>query len=659
MKSEIISLLTEHASLVLSLVNLGILCSLAVQLMSMVLTGRDTLVENTGVSFGDPRGGQDDRWPYQFAVVLFFLFAGIFEVVGWSRAAGFGRIAGYAILAVFRISRIVPPGSILDNHRLAGAVWAVVLGGTLVLVLPGEPSYIFELVLVSAAVFGVVRTSTTRGIRFLVILWGIAAGTGLMLPGLGRVIATTVVPGMLALMLSVVGIRHLRNRIQEAEQIEQRLEYLAYHDQLTGLGNRKSFYRRLQSSVLQTVEPHWNEASDWRAVLIIDIDHFKHVNDSAGNEVGNILLIRTSQHISGVVPDPNLVFRTGGDEFGIILEGMASELDAAMVAEKILGTLAEPFVHEDHRIYVSLSIGITIFPRDGNRVEVITANADHALQEAKIDRNTYRFYTPSMQERAVSRIQFINYLRQAIDRKEMYLAYQPQVCLEGRVTGAEVLLRWHHPVLGQVSPAEFIPIAEETGLILAIGSWVIEQACKQLALLHKEGFHIPLAVNLSPKQVKDVKLQRTIIAHLRQYKLRPEFLHLEITENSLLENAESLISKIQNLADLGFTFSIDDFGTGYSSLSYLKRLPIATVKIDRSFITELPDNNQDAALVEAIISMVHGLGLSVVAEGVDTREQFEFLRDRGCGTLQGYLFSVPLEFKEFLHYLRKPPKLPV
>lgn len=488
--------------------------------------------------------------------------------------------------------------------------------------------------------------SLTMGALFLTLLTA-------FLVDFQRPFYATLWIGLLPLILVIEYAVMLQRRLDYGDRSEGLLEFLETHDAHTKLPNRRAFFESLKRLLQSPRTGKGDEPSRISALLTIDLDDFRHVNDSAGDEMGDYILSESSRRIRSSLDDPRQVFRTGGDEFCVILEGLGSDVEAAMVAESILSSFAEPFVYKDQSAYIGVSIGISLIPRDGETSSEVSAAADKALREAKQDRSTYRFHAPLSEGPAVNRIQLMNYLRQAIDRQEMYLHYQPQVDEDMKVVGAEALLRWRHPKLGEIPPSEFIPLAEQSGLILPIGSWVIEQACETLARLHQEGHLIPLSVNLSPRQIKDARLVRHIISQLRRYHLRPEFLHLEITENSLIDNSQALHSKLADLAEFGFTFAIDDFGIGYSSLGYLKRLPIREVKIDRSFITNLPEDTQDAAVVEAVVRMVSGLGLKVVAEGVDRHEQVDFLKSLGCKVFQGYLFSKPLAKKELLAFLKK------
>jgi diguanylate cyclase (GGDEF)-like protein len=443
-------------------------------------------------------------------------------------------------------------------------------------------------------------------------------------------------------------VREYMDRANQTRRVENELAYLESHDSLTKMKNRRSFYLALES--ICHGYRRKGDGDIMHAVIFVDLDYFTDINDSLGNDAGNQILIAVAQRFARIAEDSIQLFRIGGDEFALLMSELSSELDVALFSEKLLQSLSDPFDYRRHSAYISASIGISIVPRDGVAIEEVTSHADQALASAKLDRNTYRFFTPAMHERSTSKIQMINYLRQAVDRQELSLHFQPQLDMRGTLVGAEALLRWNHALLGSVSPRDFIPVAEESGLIIPIGAWVIEQACQTLAHWRELSLDIPVSINLSPRQLRDVKLQRTIIQNLRNYDLDPRYLHLEITENSLIEDQEGLIEKLRRLSDIGLNFSIDDFGTGYSSLSYLKNLPIAAVKIDRSFVIDLPRDDQNGALVQAIISMVQRLGYQVVAEGVDNAEQLNFLRESNCDIIQGFYHSEPLNDQGFLDY---------
>lgn len=454
---------------------------------------------------------------------------------------------------------------------------------------------------------------------------------------------------------SVSRVARVSQDVTEQKKAEEQLIYLAYHDSLTGLPNRKSFFSRLEKSLRVAAR---SKIDRNRGVVFIDLDHFKDVNDSLGHITGDNLLREVAERISECVRTSDEVFRLGGDEFTIILNNLAEETDAAIVSEKIIKSLEMPYLFDEHVFSLGVSIGIAVYPKDGEAADILIKHADNALYEAKRDRNTYRFYTRDMQKNALRKVQIITLLRQAAENGELSLHYQPQVNDKGEVVGAEGLLRWTNSELGEVPPYHFIPIAEETGLMLSVGDWVLEQACRDAVRLQEEGLkHIALSINLSTKQLKSERIVESIMGKLSSYHIDPDRLHLEITESSLMEDTETALSHLTQLTGHGIRFAIDDFGTGYSSLSYLKSLPISTVKIDRSFIIEIPGNRQDTAVVKGIIDMVSGLQLDVIAEGADNREQVEFLHANNCPVIQGFYFSRPLPFDQFLQYAKeKPPR---
>ncbi|MFW6364086.1 MAG: putative bifunctional diguanylate cyclase/phosphodiesterase, partial [Spirochaeta sp.] len=347
-----------------------------------------------------------------------------------------------------------------------------------------------------------------------------------------------------------------------------------------------------------------------------------------------------------------------GDEFAIILTQLKQETDAAVVAEKIFAEMNAPYEIGEHTLHLSCSIGISIYPKDADTAEQLMIRADSALSEGKRERNVYRFYTRQMQINAMRKMKLLGHLRAAMEKNELHLVFQPQIAADGRIIGAEALLRWNNSELGSISPGEFIPIAEESGIIVPIGSWVIEQACAATRSWSAIGLpEFPVAVNLSARQLRESSLVPHITSTLQRYELSPSRLHIEITESSVLDNPEAAIAMLHRLNSLGVCIAIDDFGTGFSSLSYLKELPVDFVKIDRSFFIELPDNTKSASLVLGIISMIDGLGLSIIAEGVETAGQISFLQANAPITIQGYYYSKPLNSEEFVEFVRSqsPP----
>jgi diguanylate cyclase (GGDEF)-like protein len=433
--------------------------------------------------------------------------------------------------------------------------------------------------------------------------------------------------------------------VSDLKRAEADLVYLAYHDQLTGLLNRKAFYERadLSLSLADRSDP-----PQLRAFLLIDLDNFKDVNDGFGHEFGDRLLKLAAARLSDSLRQTDLLFRLGGDEFTIILTSIAREVDAAVVASKLLRAFAAPFMLDGQAVYTGLSIGISLFPRDGVDTHDLIRKADTALYDSKRDRNTYRYYTLQMQAEAVSRMQTVSNLRRALEQNELTLHYQPIVDGGGTIRGAEALLRWNCPDEGLKMPGEFIETAEETGVILDIGRWVLRRATRDAQFWRERGLgDLRLSVNLSPRQLRDRSIIGDISSALADSGFPPELLTIELTENSFVDLSDESTERLDAIRALGTQLAIDDFGTGYSSMSYLKRLPVDAIKIDRSFVIGLPMNASDVSIVEAVLTMAHGLGLTVVAEGVDDDEQLAFLSSRQCDSFQGFYFSKGVAGEQF------------
>ncbi|PIE32688.1 hypothetical protein CSA56_14465 [candidate division KSB3 bacterium] len=445
--------------------------------------------------------------------------------------------------------------------------------------------------------------------------------------------------------------------ITERKKSEDEIKFLAYHDALTGLPNRKSFYMRLEDELEQSYRPPEGERRRPRgykhALLFLDLNKFKYVNDSLGHDVGDELLKIVAHRLRQCVRKRDHVFRLSGDEFTILLNNLCNNTDVAKVAEKIREVIAHPIKINDAELYVTVSIGISVYPEDGDNVESLVKYADIAMYAAKAKQQGYRFFTEEMNQNALERIRMENRLRTALQDNQFTVYYQPFVGSYGQIIGMEALLRWQHPELGQVSPTKFIPLAEETGAIISIGKWVLHTACSQTKRWQDMGYKsFYVTVNLSTRQFQEPDLIETIEQALQTTGLSPGCLKLEVTESSIMENPEDAIAKMTLLRSLGIHFSIDDFGTGYSSLSYLKRFPIDTLKIDRSFVMDSLTNKDDQEIIKTIIAMARNLDLDTVAEGIETQEQFDFLSDQGCHMMQGYYFGRPMPAENFEEQLQ-------
>jgi diguanylate cyclase (GGDEF)-like protein/PAS domain S-box-containing protein len=440
--------------------------------------------------------------------------------------------------------------------------------------------------------------------------------------------------------------------ISSLKQYEARLQHQAHHDALTGLPNRALFQDRFRET-LGRARRHRSEA----AVLVLDLDRFKNINDSLGHALGDLLLQAVAQRLTASVREVDTVARFGGDEFAVLLDTMENGQKAGHVAQKLVDALAHPFQLGGHELYISASIGIGCYPQDGTDAEVLFKNADTAMYRAKAEgRNNYQYFSAEMNARALENLQMSNHLRQALERDEFQLHYQPHVELQsGRVSGAEALIRWRHPALGMIPPAKFIPLAEETGLIEPIGEWVLKAACRQMRAWQDAGLPLQrIAVNLSARQFRHPELVRRIAGILEETRLPARHLELEVTESMVMQNPENAAAVLSELRAMGISIAVDDFGTGYSSLSYLKRFPIHFLKIDRSFVSGIPQDADDAAITKGIIALARSLNLKLIAEGVETAEQREFLKRSGCDEGQGYLFSKPVPAADIERLLRSP-----
>ncbi len=432
----------------------------------------------------------------------------------------------------------------------------------------------------------------------------------------------------------------LQGEIFERMQAEQRIWHMAHHDALTGLPNRALLLDRLGQALVQAARYDGGVA-----VLFLDLDRFKSINDTLGHPVGDELLKQVAERLRAVVRAVDTVSRLGGDEFVVVLQEIASADDAVMVAEKILNALGRAVHIEGHELRATPSIGISIYPEDGSDVYTLMKNADTAMYHAKSEgRNTFQFFMPRMNADAERFFKLEHRLRNAIDAGQLCLHYQPLVDLQRKaVCGLEALVRWQDPEHGMIAPGEFIPIAEETGLILPIGEWVLLEALRQNRRWQEEGRpRLPVSVNLSPRQFRQIDLVERVRSALAETGQPPQLLELEITESMLMHDMDEALAKLKALSALGVRFAIDDFGTGYSSLAYLKRFPVDKLKVDQSFVRDLTVDKDDAAIVAAIIGLAHSLGLDILAEGVETDAQLAALTGYGCSKFQGYYFSRPL-----------------
>lgn len=450
--------------------------------------------------------------------------------------------------------------------------------------------------------------------------------------------------------------------ITERKQWDEKIRMLAYSDSLTKLPNRQAFKEQVTRAI-KVAKRHQRVG----AILYLDLDEFKRINDTLGHDIGDMLLKNITNRLEGQLRETDLVganygdetecrniARLGGDEFTVLLEDIQKPEVAALVAKRVQDAIARSYNLNGHEVYITPSIGIAIFPRDGHDVEELLKNADTAMYHAKaVGKNNYQFYSEQMNVLATTRLKLEGKLRKALTCNEMELFYQPQIDLAtGEIVSAEALLRWDEPELGMVSPVEFIPIAEETGMIIELGEWVLLEACRQNKEWQDAGYNpIRIAVNLSSMQFIQRDLSATVAMALKNTRLNPKYLELEITESVIMRNVNETITTLNDFKEMGISISVDDFGTGYSSLNYLKRFPLDNLKVDRTFVKDIPDNEDDVTITSAIIALAQSLGLGVVAEGVETESQLQFLEQQGCEMAQGYLFSRPLPAEQLVSML--------
>jgi len=432
--------------------------------------------------------------------------------------------------------------------------------------------------------------------------------------------------------------------LKEIKEAQKQIDFFTSFDALTGLSNKVSFMNRLNQVLLQ-------KGTTQHALLFIDLDKFKEINDVKGHSFGDEILIQVAQRVKKILRHGDILSRLGGDEFTILLENISHSLTASNIALKVLNLFHEPFIVQDTKFYITASIGISLTPDDSKNAESLLKYAESAMYEAKSKgRNSYSFYTKALSNQIVQKITIIDGLRDAIDAKEFSLYYQAQIDASNKkIIGAEALIRWHHPTKGLIYPIEFIDIAEESGQILEIGRWVINQAMRDIVIWKEKALSIQkVSINLSVKQLNDEYLLSTISESLSETKCKPEWIEFEITESYMMQNQEAAIALLNQIQELGFSISLDDFGTGYSSLAYLKKLPISKLKIDKSFIDDIPSvKDEDEAIVRTIILLAKEMKLDIIAEGVEHEEQKEFLVKNGCSLIQGYLYSKPLNKKNF------------
>ncbi len=437
-----------------------------------------------------------------------------------------------------------------------------------------------------------------------------------------------------------------KQRELEVQEQKSQLNYLSFHDPLTGLANRSLFYDRVNKSLSRAKRGTTNVA-----LLLIDLDRFKKLNDNLGHEAGDMYLKYAAQCLTDTLRDTDTVARLGGDEFAIVLENVSLAQDIEFITGKILEQLGAPVDIRGQEVTCTASIGVSLFPKDGDTIDQLLKSADIAMSRAKAQgKNRAQFYLKAMTDNAVNYLLLENDLRKAIDNGDLCLYYQPQVNLSnGKITGLEALVRWKHKERGLISPGEFIPLAEETGLISSLGAWVLKEACQTFQRWLMQGIHLgKVAVNLSPRQFRREHFEETVVQILSETQLAPEYLELEITESSAMENAAESVEVLNCLSNMGLSIAIDDFGTGYSSLAYLKRFPISKLKIDRSFINDIDNDDAGAAIAKSIIDLAHNMELNVIAEGVERPSQSRWLIDRGCDQVQGFYYSRPLSEEQLM-----------
>jgi diguanylate cyclase (GGDEF)-like protein len=460
------------------------------------------------------------------------------------------------------------------------------------------------------------------------------------------IVLLTALLGRMSWQLAQSRLRESESKLEHA----RRVEYLAYHDGLTGLPNRSMFSKLLSQRISEA-----RRYDRQLAVAFLDLDRFKQINDTLGHEAGDQLLQEVATRLQGCVRDSDTVARLGGDEFVVLLPELEDGKCAATVAHKVLAVIGKAFTLIGHEFRVTASIGISVYPQDGQDEQTLTKNADIAMYQAKAEgKNNFQFYSEKLNANSLERLTLESSLRHALERDEFRLHYQSKRDIRsGRIAGVEALLRWEHPDLGTVTPMQFIPVAEETGLIVPIGKWVLKTACLQSMAWQNEGLPpLSIAVNMSARQFSDEYLLQDLESILKATGMNPQLLELELAESLLIHDVENTLRILTGLKSLGVRIAVDDFGTGYSSLATLQRFPLDTVKIDRSFIGDLAGPSENAALADAIVAMGKSLSLTVIAQGVETKEQADFLRAHACDELQGFYFNRPLPAHQFAQLMR-------
>lgn len=445
--------------------------------------------------------------------------------------------------------------------------------------------------------------------------------------------------------------------ITERKLQEAKIEFQATHDSLTGLPNRTLLYDRMEQAVLKA-QRHRN----FVAVVFIDLDQFKYINDSLGHQVGDQFLCAVANRLTHCIRGSDTVARQGGDEFVLLLTDQVNILNVTQTLQRILTAVSTPWCINGIELQITCSMGVSLCPTDANDPETMLKHADAAMYKAKeLGRNNFKFFSTEMNSSVVDRLDMMTRLRHALVADEFVLHYQPKVHLPtGKLIGAEALIRWQPPGGNMVPPGQFIPLAEETGLIIQIGEWVLRKACAQNSAWQTAGYAaLPVSVNLSPLQLERDNIVDLVSRVLRETELQPHFLELEITESAVMGDLEKSFAKLRKLKEIGVRISVDDFGTGYSSLSYLKRFPVDTLKIDQSFVRDISSDSGNAGIVKAIISLGHTLNLNVLAEGVETEDEYRFLQDNHCDEMQGYYLSKPVAQAEFVKMLQLADQLPV